>query len=492
MVFYRKYRPQTISELDLASVREKLASILKAKDLPHAFLFTGPRGLGKTSTARILAKAINCEKRDGGIEPCNKCDSCRSITSGSNLDVLEIDAASNRGIDEIRDLREKIKFAPAILSKKVYIIDEVHMLTTDAFNALLKTLEEPPSHAMFILCTTEVEKIPATISSRTFQVFFEKPTVEEVKKSIAKIITGEKIEIDDAVLTQIFKLSGGSFRDAAKIIEELSIAGHGKITKETAEKVFKTESSDIAIENLLNALTNKDAESAFLIIQNLADNGADFKIITEKLATILHGVILNSVGIAGQEVGSTNINASDASVLLSKINESYKEIKTSILPQIPIEIIIAEWCASGETKKEETVLKEKEVSRPEEKIEIKAIVESVPVVEEKNVQKDEIVESDSSSNEKERDHGELYRKDALPENFFAALLVRVKQDNHSIAGILRGCKLVNMTDETIHFETLYKFHRDKLSEPKTIDILNKRSSEILKKNVIVRVEIKSK
>src|SRR5690348_2704670 len=136
MVYYRKYRPQNISDLDLSAVREKLSSILSAKELPHAFLFTGPKGLGKTSSARILAKAINCENKKG-IEPCNKCDACVSITNGSNIDVLEIDAASNRGIDEIRDLRDKIKYAPASLPRKVYIIDEVHMLTTDAFNALL-------------------------------------------------------------------------------------------------------------------------------------------------------------------------------------------------------------------------------------------------------------------------------------------------------------------------------------------------------------------
>ena len=183
MVYYRKYRPQKVSELDLEEIREKLESILRAKEIPHAFLFSGPKGLGKTSAARILAKASNCEQRwevrnekldkevrsgkkknqkitlqnptshlsplTSNIEPCNVCDNCVSITNGSNIDVLEVDAASNRGIDEIRDLRGKIKYAPAALRKKVYIIDEVHMLTTDAFNALLKTLQEPPSHSVF-------------------------------------------------------------------------------------------------------------------------------------------------------------------------------------------------------------------------------------------------------------------------------------------------------------------------------------------------------
>src|SRR3990167_4943059 len=153
MVFYLKYRPRKISELDSLVLREKLGEVLKGKipdKIPHAFLFTGPKGLGKTSTARIIAKSINCTSRKGSeFEPCNRCSSCKSIDNGSNLDVLEIDGASNRGIDEIRDLREKIRLSPVSAKKKIYIIDEIHMLTTEAFNALLKTLEEPPNHAVF-------------------------------------------------------------------------------------------------------------------------------------------------------------------------------------------------------------------------------------------------------------------------------------------------------------------------------------------------------
>ncbi len=192
MVFYRKYRPQNINELDSQDVRERLVSVL-SKDNVHAMLFTGPKGLGKTSTARIVAKVLNCEsltekgRKAGKLEPCNKCDQCISISNGSNIDVLEIDGASNRGIDEIRDLREKIKLSSARANKKVYIIDEVHMLTTEAFNALLKTLEEPPSHVVFILCTTEPHKVPATIASRCFQISFKKATDEELTRALLRI-----------------------------------------------------------------------------------------------------------------------------------------------------------------------------------------------------------------------------------------------------------------------------------------------------------------
>src|SRR5215469_4743338 len=199
MVFYRKYRPQHISDLDSASVRQTLYAVLQ-KNIPHAFLFTGPKGLGKTSTARIVAKVVNCEKRKKGeTEPCNICSQCVSIASGTNVDVLEIDAASNRGIDEIRELKEKIRLAPVLAIQKVYIIDEVHMLTTEAFNALLKTLEEPPEHAMFILCTTEAHKVPETIVSRCFQIMFKPATDQEIARSLERVAKGENLKIEKDV-----------------------------------------------------------------------------------------------------------------------------------------------------------------------------------------------------------------------------------------------------------------------------------------------------
>ena len=238
MVFYRKYRPQTIEELDSFDVRDTLYAVLGHKDIAHAFLFTGPKGLGKTSAARIVAKVVNCEKNSklktqnletkDQIEPCNKCDQCISITNGTNIDVLEIDGASNRGIDEIRDLREKVRLSAARAAKKVYIIDEVHMLTTEAFNALLKTLEEPPPHVIFILCTTEPHKIPQTIVSRCMHVSFKKAGVEELVRSFKRIAKKEKLDIDDEALSLVSTLSDGSFRDGAKILEEMALISEGK------------------------------------------------------------------------------------------------------------------------------------------------------------------------------------------------------------------------------------------------------------------------
>lgn len=483
MVYYRKYRPQTVNELDLSEVRNKLTSILKAKELPHAFLFTGPKGLGKTSAARILAKAINCErvsrvskvskgeKARGTpdtlqIEPCNKCGNCVSITNGSNIDVLEIDAASNRGIDEIRDLREKIKFSPAYLPRKVYIIDEVHMLTADAFNALLKTLEEPPAHAVFILCTTEVEKVPATIISRTFHVEFRRPTKEEIIRSIARIVKGEKLNIEDEVLDEIYKLSENSFRDAAKILEELAISSKGKITIEILEASFRTAGMDPEIKNLLSCLAAKDIKMSLKIIDDFANKGTDFKILTEKLAEAIHAILMLRAQVSSEAFDIESFTTSDLQTLLTMVNDSYRDIKLSVLPQIPLELVVVEWCLQPEAEIKNEKLKVKNEG-----------AESSSQVEEKT-------KSDSGQG--------MFADNAISENFMAALLTAVKQDNHSIAGILRGCRLVEIAGDTVRFETKYKFHKDKLSEAKASSILDNRASEILKENVHVVVNLVGK
>ena len=479
MVFYRKYRPQTILELDLKEVRDKLESILAAKELPHAFFFTGPKGLGKTSAARILAKAINCEKRTkGSIEPCNKCDACVSITNGSNLDVLEIDAASNRGIDEMRDLREKIKFSPSSLQKKVYIIDEVHMLTPDAFNALLKTLEEPPVHAVFVLCTTEEGKVPATIISRCFQVKFQKPTKKEIFRSIERIIKSEKLDVEESVLDEIYSLSEGSFRDGAKILEELSIIATGKINQDLLERAYKTGSIESSVRDLLTALFQKDVKKAIIVTQNLAEAGSDFKIVTEKIANYLHDLILKRAGLPAGRQGLASdtediegLATVDLKRLLAMVNESYRDIKFSVLPQLPLELVIIDWCLSNSMKYEVSSIK----------------------YDDKN-EKPHVEESKANSQKltvKSQENG-VFSENAISDNFMAALLSAVKQDNHSIAGILRGCRLIAILDENVQFETKYKFHRDKLNDPKTTLIIDKRASEILNRNIHVIVEMAAK
>lgn len=465
MVFYRKYRPQTISELDLSVVREKLTAILSSKDLPHAFLFAGPKGLGKTSSARILAKAINCEqkgKEKDSIRPCNTCSSCISITNGSNVDVLEIDAASNRGIDEIRDLRERIKFSPSSLQKKVYIIDEVHMLTTEAFNALLKTLEEPPAHVVFVLCTTETGKLPATIISRTFIVRFEKPTREELARSLKRVVEGEKLELEDGVLDTIADLSDGAFRDGAKILEELSLQSQGKkIKQELLEALYKTGSIDSSVQSLLEDISEKKIQEALSTIQSLSNTNTDFKIVIEKMADVLHAKLLEAVSKGSQDKISSLQN------LLGLLDEAYKNLRGAVLPQLPLELAVIEFCL--ERKALQGTVHTTEVKVVEAKIE-----EAHP--------------SSLSSTPMPTATGEATgEKTSESTNLFKKLVDSVNLENKILAGLLRSCKLGTVTSDKVIIHALSQFHLGKLSEQKNKEFVEKKLAEALGGNVKIEI-----
>ncbi len=244
LAIYRKYRPKKLEDLlGQEAIVEVLKNAAINNKLAHAYLFYGPRGSGKTTTARLIAKIANCEKRRDNEkfrtlgEPCNKCKSCVETDEGKAFDIIEIDAASNRGIDEIRDLKESIRVSPAAYSYKVYIIDEAHQLTKDAFNALLKTLEEPPAHAIFILATTETEKMPATIVSRTQRFHFKRLPLMTIVEKLKSICKTEKIKADDDALELIAASAEGSFRDAESLIDQIASLEE-KISLETVERIL--------------------------------------------------------------------------------------------------------------------------------------------------------------------------------------------------------------------------------------------------------------
>ncbi|MEC0242653.1 DNA polymerase III subunit gamma/tau [Paenibacillus dokdonensis] len=232
IALYRAWRPQSFQDMvGQQHIIQTLQNAIREQRVSHAYLFSGPRGTGKTTAAKVLAKAVNCE-RGPAAEPCNECESCRRITTGAVMDVQEIDAASNRGVEEIRDLREKVKYAPTEVRQKVYIIDEVHMLTTEAFNALLKTLEEPPPHVMFILATTEPHKLPATIISRCQRFDFRRVSLEEQTQRLRQIVQEEGMEADNEALQYIARLSDGGMRDALSILDQIASFTGGHVSYE--------------------------------------------------------------------------------------------------------------------------------------------------------------------------------------------------------------------------------------------------------------------
>jgi len=294
LVLARKWRPQLFEEVvGQQHITRTLQNAISQKRVAHAFLFTGARGVGKTSTARILAKALNCEKGPQ-INPCNQCTNCQEITHGTSMDVIEIDGASNRGIDEIRELRENVRYTPAKGRYKIYIIDEIHMLTKEAFNALLKTLEEPPPHIIFIFATTEPHKIPATILSRCQRYDFKRIPFREVIGSLNRIVEEEKIQISQRGFLSIAQESEGSLRDAQSLLDQ-AIAYAGKnIRDEDIAEVLGLIDRKI-LSDTIEAIANRDVERCMEVIESVYHFGYDLQHFCRELLQYLRNLILLKV-----------------------------------------------------------------------------------------------------------------------------------------------------------------------------------------------------
>lgn len=341
-MYYLKYRPHTIADLDNLAPAETIQTILKSKSLPHAFLFIGQKGTGKTSTARIFAKAVNClsnvfADKGTSIEPCNACGNCKSIDRSSFSDVTEMDAASNRGINEVKELIRETSLMPMAGKYRVYIIDEAHMITTDGFNALLKTLEEPPETVIFILATTNLEKVPKTIQSRCVLVQFGSAKVEEVVHMLKRIKTGEKLNISDEALTIIASHCDLSFRDGAKILEEIVLTG-----KVDAESILKR----IGVRNkvaLYGGLAKKDASAILTWIKDFSANGGNIPLLIEELLLDLQNHLLFLHKIP-QSTSVHSFSLKETIVLMKLLNDAYGLMKISPFPSIPLQVALLEYC----------------------------------------------------------------------------------------------------------------------------------------------------
>lgn len=461
MTFYLKYRPQTIAELDLDSVRQQLTQALSSKSLPHAFLFAGPRGLGKTSAARILAKAVNCEskpparessskssklKAESSIEPCNQCDACVSITRGRALDVMEIDGASNRGIDDIRQLKEKIHLSPVTLTKKVYVIDEVHMLTKEAFNALLKTLEEPPEHAIFILATTEPEKLPPTIVSRCFVLTFSQPSAMEIKRSLERVIKGEKLKVDGEVLDLIAQQADGSFRDAHKILEQLAFAGN-KIDTQLFASAFAAHGED----TLLQLLKKRDVAGGLAWVQQAGGRGADWRVVLQKLLEKLRIELLAIYGV-GQTKGF-GFSESQLKRLVRLCTQAAGDLKRAPLPHLPLEMVIIEFCCEDNSGNQNDPAKSAPPPEPTK---------------------------NRADREPEKPPEPLALAPSEITNRWEEVLQVVKPQNHSVEALLRSARPLGIEGKAVVVEVFYEFHKGRLETAKCRSIVEQSLRQVLR------------
>jgi len=473
-VFYRRWRPQTLAEVvGQEQITQTLLNALATGRVAHAYLFCGPRGTGKTSTGRILAKAVNCLNNGSG-EPCNACSMCQAINEGRALDLVEIDAASNRGIDEIRDLREKVNFAPNIARYKVYIIDEVHMLTEPAFNALLKTLEEPPPHIIFVLATTEVHKVPLTILSRCQRFDFRRLSQAAMVSKLQQICAQEGIQIEPQALALIARSATGSLRDAENLLEQLVIYHGSEIAHHHVQEELGI-IGDERVRQLAGCILRRDIAGGLTTINSVSDDGLDLRQFNRELVEYLRGVLLLKAG-AGEAVGLSPETTGEMKRLAEGI--SLEEISRAIRlfsqadfrsdPQatLPLELALVDCASYGIEETEGAVKppprgKAAEVARPEPRSE-----EAVEVA------------GPELSPEIERIRGRW-------KDFVKAC--RGEGSSGNLDALLRGfCKPVALEGDTLVLGFSAEFHKSKIEDPKYRHLVEKKLGEIFQAPYRVR------
>jgi DNA polymerase-3 subunit gamma/tau len=485
-VFYRKWRPQTLSEVvGQEPVTQTLRHAVESGKIAHAYLFCGPRGTGKTSMARILAKAVNCPNQAGG-EPCNACDMCRSITEGRALDVIEIDAASNRGIDEIRSLREKANYAPSLARYKVYIIDEVHMLTEAACNALLKTLEEPPPHVIFVLATTEAHKVIATIVSRCQRFNFHRLRQTEIMDKLKLICKKEKIHIEPSSLELIARAATGSLRDAENILQQM-IAYYGNQIELAQIQAELGISGDSRVRQLAQCVVSRDVAAGLKVINSLNRDGVDLRQFNMNLVEYLRGLLLaksrceEALDVTSEdlaEMGSLATNAPLDYLLTAVKSFSSIDFRSDNYSALSLELALLSCALSPSTGQEQlTITKPSEVAdateitEPLEKAEVPAALDSSEIPSEVPVALDS---TEVPSKEIPQDIDYLRGR---WREFIKSL--RGEGSSGNLDAFLRSaCDPVALENDTLVLGFYYSFHKDKIEDAKYRHLVEKKLKEV--------------
>jgi DNA polymerase-3 subunit gamma/tau len=476
---YRKYRARTFKEIigQAQIVKIIRQSVIESR-VAHAYLFTGPRGTGKTSLARLMAKVLNCTDKTSDGDCCDKCKNCLAINKGNFMDLMEIDAASNRGIEEIRSLKENIGFLPVEGKNKVYIIDEVHMLTTEAFNALLKTLEEPPTGVVFILATTEPQKLPLTIISRTQRFDLKYADNESLKEKLEFIIKSEGYNFNPSGIDLIVRAGQGSFRDAETVLEKVITSIQKGDTKTEVSRTFIEEVLGFVpldkVKEFLDALIKKDLSGSLDILHSIWAQGINLsQFVKESLDEAREEILI--------QVRQNNESKKDTKALLviiKELNQAINELKTNLINILPIEIAIFNITGTEGNSRPAKIAGTEKIEAKKDtvqrnSIKVKEIKSEDAKIESPKTKSLEYIEPRDVS---------LSEQEQLINDNWEKILLKAKDHNHFLTAILTGLK-IKLENGQIYFITQTSFHKQRLDNIETRKLLTKIINEICGINV---------
>ncbi len=488
-VLYLKWRPRRWEEVvGQEHVVTTIQNAVRADRVAHAYLFAGPRGTGKTTTARLLAKAVNCLADDLADRPCDECDHCQAVNQGRFLDLIEIDAASNTSVDDVRDLRDKINFSPNRGLYKVYIIDEVHMLSTAAFNALLKTLEEPPPHAIFILATTEVHKIPATVLSRCQRHEFRRIPVTAIVDQLGRMVEEENLEIEPEALNLLARQATGSLRDAISLLDQLASTGE-RITLAQAEQVLGTATGQAVLDVVTALLAHQPAEGLAHIHAAL-DGGSDARQFARQIVDYLRAVLLVRLDNASHVDAPAEVRAQMVShaqafevsqllVVIRIFNTAAVEIRQAWQPGLPLELALVESLAQlarpAEVAAKPAAAKKEKAAPPAEASPAPAAAKPAP----------ETAPSDVPALETEAKPGSAVTLNRISETW-PEVLSMVRQRNPQTQGLLNSCKPMGFKSGNLILGFASDLIKSKMEKPEHLQLTQEILTQVLGEVVGVR------
>ena len=483
LALYRKYRPQKFGEMiGQNHIKVTLQNEIETGKTAHAYLFSGPRGTGKTTTARLIAKSVNClERKEGESEPCNKCSSCLEITGGRDMDVIEIDAASHTGVDNVREnIINSAMFTPAKRKYKVFIIDEVHMLSTSAFNALLKTLEEPPAHTIFILATTEIYKVPATIISRCQRFDFRKVNLSDLVERLKLIASKEDVRVDSKILENIARHAEGGIRDAESLLGQvLSLVDSSKIINQSqAELVIPRSDFNLAAE-FTEYLFQRKTEDGLRFVNSLVEEGRDLEQFLQDLIEFLRKILLAEVGGSLSRYSfeldenlenkvlelSKKISPERLVAVIELLIAKKRETKFAAIVQLPLELAVVEICGGKEA--EQTAVRET----------VQVVESSTKNVIGKNEKKE--INPALCSQQGIRPNRVVFSKCEIKTNLeqikekWPEVLKQAREFSHSLPLVLRVGEPLALEGDTLQIGFKYRFHKERMNESKNRVVVEK-------------------